>query len=87
MTEFSSEQELQSISGDNRVEVGSALDPANFQTVLLIMLNRLYDVNMALLTTVDPQQAARLYDMHEAGAYLAPPPALALEKEENDEGR
>lgn len=67
----------------NRVEAGSALDPANFNTVLLIMLNRLYDVNLAFLASVNPQKAAELYDLHERGLYLAPPPSIALEGEED----
>jgi len=64
---------------DNRIDAGSALDPANFQTVLLILLNRLYDVNLAFLATVNPDKAAELYSMHEAGAYLSPPPSILVD--------
>lgn len=64
---------------DNRIEAGSALDPANFQTVLLILLNRIYDVNLAFLATVNPQKAEELYAMHEAGAYVSPPPSILVD--------
>jgi hypothetical protein len=60
-------------------EVGSAFDPANFNTVLLIMLQRLYDVNMAFLMTVNPQKAQELYSLHESGDYLAPPPSILVD--------
>lgn len=66
------EEELERIDG------GSVTDPANFQTILLIMLNRLYDVQMAFLATVAPDKAQELYAMHEAGENLAPPPAVIL---------
>lgn len=66
---------------DNRIDAGSALDPANFNTVMLIMLNRIYDVNLAFLATVNPEKAAELYQLHETGSYLAPPPAIAVSDE------
>ncbi len=72
-----SEQEFES----NAIVAGEALDPANFQTILLIMLNRIYDVNMALLLSVNPDKGAELYAMHEAGVSLAPPPAVAIDDE------
>lgn len=80
MTESSLEQELPLIDGDDKaIEAGSALDPANFQTVLLIMLNRIYDVNMAFLMTVNPGKAQELYALHESGDYLAPPPSILVD--------
>jgi hypothetical protein len=63
---------------DGYIDGGSALDPANFQTVLLILLNRIYDVNLAFLASVNPTKAEELYALHESGAYLSPPPALAV---------
>jgi hypothetical protein len=63
---------------DSDINVGSALDPANFQTIVLIMLNRLYDLQLAFLATVNPQKAEELYDLHASGQYLAPAPAIAF---------
>lgn len=57
----------------------SALDPANFNTVLLIMLNRLYDLQLAFLATVNPDKAEQLYDLHASGQYLAPPPSILVD--------
>lgn len=65
--------------GPTAIDAGSALDPANFQTVLLILLNRLYDVNLAFLATVNPDKAAELYRLHEQGAYLSPPPSILVD--------
>lgn len=62
----------------------SALDPANFNTVLLIQVSRLYDVMMAFLATVNPQKAQELYDLHESGQYLTAPPALALASDDEE---
>jgi hypothetical protein len=62
-----------------RIDGGSVTDPANFQTIMLIMLNRIYDVQMAFLMSINPEKAMELYAMHEAGDYLAPPPAVAIE--------
>lgn len=81
MTESSSEQEL--TGGAEAIIGGSAFDPANFNTVLLIMLNRLYDINLAFLATVNPAKAQELYEMHERGIYLAPPPSIAMEEDDD----
>lgn len=71
-------------TNDLAINAGSVLDPANFQAVLLIMLNRIYDVNMAFLMTVNPEKAEQLYKMHETGNYLAPPPAILVDQESDD---
>ncbi len=61
-----------------------AFDPENFNTVLLIQLNRLYDLNMAFLATVNPQKAQELYALHESGEFLCPPPAFAFGQEDQN---
>jgi hypothetical protein len=60
----------------------SAFDPANFQPVLLIQLMRLYDVQLALLSAIDPDKAAALVDMHARGDTFCPAPAFIDREEE-----
>lgn len=70
------------VGNDNEpTVVGSALDPAHFNTVLLIQLNRIYDVAMAFLGTINPEKAAELFNLHEQGGYLAPDPAIIVPAE------
>ncbi len=56
-----------------------ASDPANFNTVLIILLNRIYDAQMAFLATVNPEKADQLHQLHEQGMSLAPPPAILVD--------
>lgn len=67
---------------EETVEAGSVLDPAHFQTVQLIILQRIYDVNLAFLATVNPEKAEELYSMHEQGLYVAPPPSIRLDDDD-----
>lgn len=59
-----------------------AFDPENFNTVLLIMLMRLYDINLALLAVHDPTKAMQLAEMHEKGLTFTPAPAFSVEAED-----
>lgn len=58
-----------------------AFAPENFNMVLLIMLMRLYDINLALLSIHDPQKATQLVEMHEKGLSFAPHPAFTVEED------
>lgn len=59
----------------------SAFDPAHFNTMLLIQLARIYDLQLALVTLMDEDLGARLSALHEQGQLLGPPPALAVDDE------
>lgn len=59
----------------------SAFDPENFQPVLLIMLMRLYDLQLAWLSVVDPTKANALRELHERGLTFAPEPKLVPHEE------
>lgn len=63
-------------------EVKSAFDPENFQMVVLIMLMRLYDINLALLSVHDPVKASQLARMHEKGLSFTPAPAFSEVEDE-----
>lgn len=52
-----------------------------FQSVLLIMLYRVYDAQMAFLATVNPEYASKMHDMHARGEYIAPAPAISTSVE------
>lgn len=58
-----------------------AFAPENFQMVLLIMLMRLYDINLALLAVDNPKKAQQLAEMHEKGLTFTPHPAFSVEEE------
>lgn len=57
--------------------MSSAFDPENFGPVMIIQMMRLYDIGLALLAAVDPEQAEKLADLHENGITFCPPPRLA----------
>jgi hypothetical protein len=61
----------------------SAFDPANFNEVTLIMLMRLYDLQLALLSVLNPEQAKYIVELHERGQSFAPPPAFVEYAEED----
>lgn len=62
----------------------SAFDPANLGPVILIMLMRLYDINMAFLSVVNEDKAKMLVALHERGQSFAPAPSW-VPYEEPDE--
>lgn len=53
-----------------------------FQSILVISLNRIYDAQMAVLSLMHPEKAQQLADMHELGLTLAPPAAIYYEEDE-----
>lgn len=55
----------------------SAFAPENFSAVTVIMLMRLYDLQLALLSSVNPEQAKYIVELHERGQSFAPAPAFA----------
>ena len=59
----------------------SAFDPENFSAVTVIMLMRLYDLQLALLSSVNADQAKYIVDLHERGLSFAPAPAFAIPEE------
>lgn len=59
----------------------SAFNQESFQPVVIIQLMRLYDLMMALLVETNPVTAAKIKAMHEAGLSWCPPPAFAMEEE------
>lgn len=58
-------------------EAKSAFHPDNFSMVTTIMLMRLYDLQLALLSSVNPEQAKYIVELHERGQSFAPAPAFA----------
>jgi hypothetical protein len=67
------------------MEDSSAFAPENFGPVVLIQLNRLYDIGMALLSVFDADKAALLVKLHEDGHTFTPPPAFVEFEESNEE--
>lgn len=63
----------------------SAFDKENAWPVLLIMLMRLYDLNLALLSCVDENKAQYITELHERGQVFAPPAAFAQYEDPEDE--
>lgn len=66
----------------NQQNSENAFAPENFNTVLLIMLMRLYDINLALLAVTDPVKATQLAEMHEMGLTFTPNPAFSVEEQD-----
>lgn len=71
-------------TSDVNVTAKSAFDPANFNEVTLIMLMRVYDLQLALLSAIDADKASLLVEFHAKGQSFCPPPAF-VEYGENDE--
>jgi hypothetical protein len=46
--------------------------PSEESKIIIALLMRIYDVQMALLTKVDPDTADRIYDAHERGEDFNP---------------
>jgi hypothetical protein len=66
-------------SEDTSIMEKEELDTAaHFNTVVLIQLARIYDVMLALLTNVNPEQGRQIAAMHEAGQFLGAAPAVAI---------
>lgn len=65
-------------------EAKSAFDDENFGPVVLIQLMRLYDLQLAFLSAINPAKAEQIRDLHERGQTFCPPP-MFVEYEENNE--
>ena len=63
-----------------------AFAPENFGRVLLIQLMRIYDIQLALLASIDPNKAEQLVQMHEQGMTFMPDPAFSVEHGEDEDG-
>lgn len=79
-----SEVSVEAKSAFDNVEIKSAFDKENFNEVTLIMLMRVYDLQLALLSALDPEKAAALVEMHAQGQSFCPPPTFA---EYDDDGQ
>lgn len=66
-------------------EPKSAFDPENFAAVQLIMMMRLYDLGLALLSVFDEKKADELSEYHAQGFSFAPAPKY-VEYEDTDDG-
>lgn len=55
-------------------EPTSAFDEQNWWPVLLIMLSRVYDLQLALLSAINPVKAAEVVKLHDSGHTFAPIP-------------
>jgi hypothetical protein len=66
-------------------ETGSAFSPENMWPVLLIMMMRLYDLNLAFLSVVDEDKAQMIRTLHERGQTFAPQPKFVEYEDSLDE--
>ena len=73
-------------AGASAEQSTDAFAPENFSRVALIQLMRLYDVQLALLSCMDPDKAQELVNMHEQGITFMPDPIFAMEAEEEQDG-
>lgn len=71
-------------SPQSEPEHTSAFDEQNWWPVLLIMLQRIYDLQLAMLTAINPAKAGALIELHENGHTFAPMPRF-VPYEEPDE--
>lgn len=71
-------------SHQSEPEHTSAFDEQNWWPVLLIMLSRLYDLELALLSAINPVKASEIVELHEQGHTFAPIPKF-VSYEEPDE--
>lgn len=55
-----------------------------FSTIVVIQLARLYDLQLAMLSLIDPNLATHIEDLHSSGEFFGPEPALAVPGESGD---
>jgi hypothetical protein len=72
-------------NGPEEIPAQSAFHEKNAWPVLLIMLMRLYDLNLALLSCVDEGKAQFITELHERGQVFAPPAAFVQYEDSRDE--
>lgn len=61
------------------------MHPDNFGPVSLILLMRIYDVQLALLADKNPALAKKLEQAHTNGDFLSPPPRMVEYEEDSEE--
>ena len=66
------------------VESHETVTDDNSSIVHTIMLWRIYDVLILLLGESNPELAAKVGQVHEAGRFIAPGPSLSEEVDEDD---
>lgn len=47
--------------------------PTESELVIIALLSRLYDINMAMLATMNENRADEVYEAHERGEHFNPP--------------
>lgn len=47
--------------------------PSETELVIVSLLMRLYDLNLAILSTMDEKRADEIYEAHEKGGHFNPP--------------
>lgn len=47
--------------------------PSETELVIVALLMRLYDLNLAILSTMDEKRADEIYEAHEKGGHFNPP--------------
>lgn len=62
----------------------SAWDEENWWPVMLIMLQRIYDLQLAMLSAINSVKAAEVVQLHERGQTFAPMPKFAVFEESED---
>lgn len=58
--------------GEQNEDVATGNDPNEILKAQLVMLMRLYDIQMAILTKTDPKQADNIFDAHDRGELFNP---------------
>lgn len=66
---------------ESKQEYDNPFDPAIAPGLSLIMLLRIYDVQMAQLTALNKGAAAKLHEVHANGGIVGPLPAFSNEEE------
>lgn len=79
------------IDAENDGEAGTEFEavlestgPSETELVMVALLMRLYDINMALLSHVNKQTADSIYEAHEKGGHFNPPIFIPTASETED---
>jgi hypothetical protein len=65
--------------GEPSKDEHDAFSTENVPKVVLIQLARLYDLQLAFLTTINPELAAYIGSLHEHGEFFGPDPAILVD--------
>lgn len=71
---------MKEVEPDKQFDAGDPFSPGNIPIVQNITLLRIYDVLMAILTSMDEDAAEKLFDLHERGGLMTPPPGFDPEE-------